>query len=108
MTFEPVDDEEVEASLEAAGGPVEPIRGPFTLARERRILVILRVCGPLTEAELAEFLGIRARKLGKPLINLAATGQVVCTRAKSFIGPSVRTWHLPEQDDAGNGPDGAR
>lgn len=84
------------------------MKNPITLRRERRILAALRACGPLTESELCEFLNIRTRKLGKPLINLAATGQIVCARRTALGGLSIRIWHLPVQADAGDSPTGPR
>jgi len=87
--------------------PAEPVRGPITLGRERRILAALRAAGPLTEAELCEFINLKPRKLGKPLVNLAIAGQVECTPRMTLGGLSVRTWHLPTQEDASD-PTGPR
>lgn len=99
--------ESIDYGDQAADYPAEPVRGPITLGRERRILAALRVAGPLTEAELCQFVDLKPHKLGKPLVNLALTGQVVCTPRKTFLGPEVRTWHLPMQEDASD-PTGSR
>lgn len=93
--------EPIDYGDETTDGPPEPVRGPITLGRERRILAALRAAGPLTEAELCEFLNIKPRKLGKPLVNLAITGQVVCTRRTMLGGLTVRTWQLAAQEGTG-------
>jgi len=89
---------------QAADYPAEPVRGPITLGRERRILAALRAVGPLTEAELCDFVGLKLRKLGKPLVNLALSGQVECSRRSPMFGPEVRTWRLAVQADASDSP----
>lgn len=74
------------------------MKSPLTRRRERRILGALQALGPLTEFELAEFLGTHRWLLRAPLLNLARDGHITATKDVTLLGRYF-TWSIRGQED---------
>ena len=75
------------------------MKSPLIRRREHRILGALEALGPLTEYELAEFLGTPRWLLRAPLLNLARDGHITATRDMSLLGRYF-IWSITRQDNA--------
>lgn len=74
-----------------------PLICPPTRRRERRILTVLRVRGPLTDAEIAEAIGVSRWRLRVPLLNLAEAGMITTAKRPGYLRDDV-VWTLVDQE----------